>query len=138
MIGFAASFTFLSFSLKTLPLSAAYATWAGTGTALTAAIGYFIFQEPFNLKTLIGLVLIICGVFCSIQSMLTPQTKRLSSRSKSNPLWRRQSLGLIQWRHCPEPPLISYRMSPPFQPVFRQVVPLFPPLLSEGGSEVCE
>ncbi|WP_195258020.1 SMR family multidrug efflux transporter EbrB [Bacillus paralicheniformis] len=63
MIGFAASFTFLSFSLKTLPLSAAYATWAGTGTALTAAIGYFIFQEPFNLKTLIGLVLIICGVF---------------------------------------------------------------------------
>lgn len=63
MIGFAASFTFLSFSLKTLPLSAAYATWAGTGTALTAAIGYFIFQEPFNLKTLIGLVLIIGGVF---------------------------------------------------------------------------
>ncbi|TWJ40428.1 hypothetical protein CHCC20441_3734 [Bacillus licheniformis] len=30
---------------------------------MTAAIGHFIFQEPFNLKTLIGLTLIIGGVF---------------------------------------------------------------------------
>ncbi|MFN2747210.1 MULTISPECIES: SMR family multidrug efflux transporter EbrB [Bacillus] len=62
VIGFAASFTFLSFSLKTLSLSAAYATWAGTGTALTAAIGYFMFNEPFSIKTMFGLILIIGGV----------------------------------------------------------------------------
>ncbi|MFT0803504.1 multidrug efflux SMR transporter [Bacillus swezeyi] len=61
--GFAASFTFLSFSLKTMSLSSAYATWAGTGTALTAAIGYFMFNEPFSMKTLFGLILIIGGVF---------------------------------------------------------------------------
>ncbi|MEC3609468.1 DMT family transporter [Bacillus glycinifermentans] len=63
VIGFASSFTFLSFSLKTLALSSAYATWAGTGTALTAGIGYFLFNEPFNTKTVIGLVLVIYGVF---------------------------------------------------------------------------
>lgn len=63
VIGFASSFTFLSFSLKTIPLSSAYATWAGTGTALTAAIGCLLFHEPFSLKTIIGLVLVIGGVY---------------------------------------------------------------------------
>ncbi|CAH1202756.1 Multidrug resistance protein EbrB [Paenibacillus plantiphilus] len=62
MTGFAITFYFLSISLKTIPLSLAYAIWAGAGTALTALIGILIWGEPFSVYTAAGLVLIIGGV----------------------------------------------------------------------------
>lgn len=49
-------------SLKTLPLSLAYAIWSGVGTALTALIGVLVWNEPFNILTFIGLVMIVGGV----------------------------------------------------------------------------
>lgn len=61
-IGFGVAFFCLSLSLKTLPLSLAYAIWAGVGTAFTAVIGVMIWEEPFNLATAMGILLIIGGV----------------------------------------------------------------------------
>ncbi|CAM5780218.1 MULTISPECIES: DMT family transporter [Brevibacillus] len=61
-IGFLASFTCLSFALKTIPLSTAYATWSGVGTALTALIGVFAFQESLSLIKVVALVLVIVGI----------------------------------------------------------------------------
>ncbi|ELD3651666.1 quaternary ammonium compound efflux SMR transporter BcrC [Listeria innocua] len=61
-IGFFIAFYTLSLSLKTLPLSLAYAIWSGGGTALTALIGVLVWNEPFNILTFIGLVMIVGGV----------------------------------------------------------------------------
>ncbi|GAB6926480.1 multidrug efflux SMR transporter subunit EbrB [Paenibacillus sp. JCM 10914] len=61
-VGFLASFAFLSLSLKTIPLSTAYATWAGVGTALTALIGVVVFQESLGFLKAVALVLIIAGI----------------------------------------------------------------------------
>jgi multidrug transporter EmrE-like cation transporter len=33
-----------------LDLSAAYATWSGVGTALTAIVGFFVFKEAMTVK----------------------------------------------------------------------------------------
>jgi multidrug resistance protein EbrB len=62
MVGFGLAFYCLSLCLKTVPLSLAYAVWSGVGTALTALIGVLIWKDPFNMATLVGLVLIIGGV----------------------------------------------------------------------------
>ncbi|WP_019240997.1 MULTISPECIES: DMT family transporter [Bacillus] len=60
--GFFIAFFCLSLCLKTVPLSLAYAIWAGIGTALTALIGVLIWNEPFSFATLSGLLFIIGGV----------------------------------------------------------------------------
>lgn len=62
MIGFGIAFYSLSVCLKTIPLSLAYAIWSGIGTALTALIGVLLWNEPFSITTIGGLVLIIGGV----------------------------------------------------------------------------
>lgn len=56
------AFYCLSLALSTIPLGTAYAIWSGVGTALTALIGVIIYKEKFNLKKLLGLILIIGGV----------------------------------------------------------------------------
>lgn len=63
IVGFSLAFLSLSFALKTIPLSSAYATWSGLGTALTALIGVFLFQENFNLFKVLGLCLVITGIY---------------------------------------------------------------------------
>lgn len=50
VFGYGSAFYFFSKSLTYLPLNLAYATWAGLGTSLTK-------------RSLLGLVLIVCGVF---------------------------------------------------------------------------
>ncbi|MBK3495241.1 multidrug efflux SMR transporter [Viridibacillus sp. YIM B01967] len=62
IIGFGLAFYCLSICLKTIPLSLAYAIWAGVGTAITAVIGILLWQDPFSIMTLLGLILIIGGV----------------------------------------------------------------------------
>lgn len=44
--GYGLAFYFLSLSLKTVPLSLAYAVWAGVGTAAIALIGAFSSGRP--------------------------------------------------------------------------------------------
>lgn len=62
LIGFGVSFFSLSLSLKSLPLSLAYAIWSGVGTVVTAIIGTLLWKDPFSVVTLAGILLIIGGV----------------------------------------------------------------------------
>lgn len=62
VLGFLLSFVFLGLSLNGLPLSTAYAIWAGLGTAFTALIGIIVFHEAVDLVKIIALLLIIVGV----------------------------------------------------------------------------
>lgn len=62
IIGFLASFILLGLSLNGLPLSSAYAIWAGLGTALTAATGAVFFNEDLSFLKVLALLLIIAGV----------------------------------------------------------------------------
>lgn len=61
--GFLISFVFLGFSLKGMPLSNAYAIWAGVGTAFTAIIGIVVFNEPIVFLKTVALLFVIVGVF---------------------------------------------------------------------------
>ncbi|AFJ61886.1 small multidrug efflux transporter [Bacillus velezensis UCMB5036] len=79
--GIGASFMFLSFSLKSLDLSAAYATWSGVGTALTAIVGFFVFKEAMTVKMMIGLVLVITGVILLNRSKSQKAKKNQTARS---------------------------------------------------------
>ncbi|MEI7555638.1 multidrug efflux SMR transporter [Candidatus Chlorohelix sp.] len=56
------SFTVMSFALKEIDVSVAYAIWSAMGTALIATIGILWFNEPLNALKLISLTLIIAGV----------------------------------------------------------------------------
>ena len=59
---YAASFVALTFALKKIDLSIAYAIWAGAGTALITAIGILWFKEPATAIKLLSILLIIAGV----------------------------------------------------------------------------
>lgn len=56
------SFVLLSFTLKRLEVSVAYAIWSGVGTALIATIGILWFKEPLTAIKIGSLLLIILGV----------------------------------------------------------------------------
>ncbi|MFY9140362.1 MAG: multidrug efflux SMR transporter [Thermacetogeniaceae bacterium] len=60
--GYLASFYFLGMSLKSIPLSSAYAIWSGLGTAFTAAIGVVLFHEEISLLKALAVFFIIVGV----------------------------------------------------------------------------
>ncbi|MEC0229502.1 DMT family transporter [Paenibacillus alba] len=62
IFGFGIAFYFFSISLRTLPLSLAYAIWSGVGTALTALIGILVWGDAFSLMTFCGIIFIIGGV----------------------------------------------------------------------------
>ncbi|CAG7599536.1 Multidrug resistance protein EbrA [Paenibacillus solanacearum] len=62
VIGFGLAFYSLSRSLRTVPLSLAYAIWSGVGTVLTALIGVAIWDEAFGVYTMIGIAAIVGGV----------------------------------------------------------------------------
>jgi small multidrug resistance pump len=61
-IFYSLSFTFLTFSLKRLELSLAYAVWSGLGTSLIALIGVQFFHEPMTLVKAVSLLFIILGI----------------------------------------------------------------------------
>ena len=56
------SLTALTFALKKIDMSVAYAIWAGVGVALITAIGVFYFKEPLTLIKAVSVILIIAGV----------------------------------------------------------------------------
>ncbi|BAQ11092.1 multidrug efflux SMR transporter [Sporosarcina sp. FSL W7-1349] len=62
IIAFVSCFFFLSLSLKTIPLNAAYAIWSGIGVVATAIISVLIWNEKINMASIIGIVLILAGV----------------------------------------------------------------------------
>lgn len=62
VVGYLASFACLGLALKGLPVSTAYAIWAGVGTALVAVIGMVFLSEPANLVKYASIALIVIGV----------------------------------------------------------------------------
>lgn len=62
VVGYGTAFYFLSLTLQSIAIGTAYAIWAGVGTALTAVIGIVFYKELFNLKKMMGILLIIAGV----------------------------------------------------------------------------
>ncbi len=56
------SFTMLTFALKKLDISVAYAIWSGVGTALVVIIGILWFKEPMTVIKIASVGLIILGV----------------------------------------------------------------------------
>lgn len=59
---YAGSFTALTFCVKHMQVSIAYAVWSGLGTLLIAIIGALFFKEPLTLVKMVSLVMIIAGV----------------------------------------------------------------------------
>ncbi|MFP7493055.1 multidrug efflux SMR transporter [Terribacillus saccharophilus] len=78
VIGYLGAFLFLSFTLKSMSLSTAYATWSGAGTALTAMIGIWFFGESASLMKFGGLLLVIIGLV-----LLNTQHKEAKEREAS-------------------------------------------------------
>ncbi|MDC0832783.1 Ethidium bromide-methyl viologen resistance protein EmrE [Geitlerinema sp. FC II] len=70
VLGYASSFSLLSKALKYVPLSIAYAIWAGLGTALVAMTGVWLFKEPFTQFHILGIGLIVAGV--AVLNLLAP------------------------------------------------------------------
>lgn len=56
------SFTALTFALKKIDLSIAYAVWSGIGTAVIAVIGFTWFRESMTALKVVSIGLIIAGV----------------------------------------------------------------------------
>ncbi len=52
----------LTFALKKIDVSVAYAGWSGLGTTLIALIGFFYFKEPSSVIKILSIGLIIIGV----------------------------------------------------------------------------
>lgn len=52
----------LTMALKTIPVSLAYALWAGIGTATIAIIGFVFFKELVTPMKVTALLLIVLGV----------------------------------------------------------------------------
>jgi len=61
-VGYLLSFVLLAQTLKSVPVSVAYAIWSGAGTAVIAAIGMTLLGEPVSLLKIGGIALIIAGV----------------------------------------------------------------------------
>lgn len=59
---YVASFVALTFALRKIEVSVAYAIWAGVGTALIAVIGILYFREAASPLKFISILLIIIGV----------------------------------------------------------------------------
>lgn len=62
LAGYALSIWLLARVVETVPVSVAYAVWSGAGTALVAAIGFFLLGEQMGPARLAGLVAIVLGV----------------------------------------------------------------------------
>jgi small multidrug resistance pump len=62
-VSYIACFYFMSLSLKTIPLGIVYAVWAGVGIVLIALISVFIFKQSLDMPAIVGIALIVAGVF---------------------------------------------------------------------------
>jgi len=59
---YAASFVALTFAIKKIEISVAYAVWSGVGTALIALIGILYFKEAATMLKFASIFLIVAGV----------------------------------------------------------------------------
>ena len=62
MVGYGASFYFLSLVLRTIPVGVAYAVWAGLGIVLITIVGAVLYDQKMDMPAVLGIGLIISGV----------------------------------------------------------------------------
>lgn len=60
--GYAASIWMLAIVVRSMPVSVAYAIWAGVGTAAVAVIGFAFLGESMNWLKAASLTMIVLGV----------------------------------------------------------------------------
>ncbi|NHC42821.1 multidrug efflux SMR transporter [Bacillus sp. MM2020_1] len=58
-IGFGASFMFLSYAMKTLPMGTAYAIWTGIGASGGAILGMLLYGESKDWKRLVFISMVL-------------------------------------------------------------------------------
>jgi small multidrug resistance pump len=63
VVGYGLAFYLLSLTLEELPVGVVYATWAALGIVGIAAIGVVAFDESLDGPAVIGILLILGGVF---------------------------------------------------------------------------
>ncbi len=61
-LGYIICFSFLSFALKKIDISVAYAIWSAAGIVILTVIGALVFDEHINAIKLISIIFIIVGV----------------------------------------------------------------------------
>lgn len=61
--GYAVAFYLLSLALRSIPVGTAYAIWAGLGIVLVAAAGWLVFGQKLDVWGVVGMALIVSGVF---------------------------------------------------------------------------
>jgi small multidrug resistance pump len=62
MLGYGVSIWLLTVVVRTMPVSVAYAIWAGAGTALVAVVGFLFLDEPMTWVKALSLAMIVGGV----------------------------------------------------------------------------
>lgn len=63
VVGYGLAFYCLALVLRTIPVGIAYAVWAGTGVALMALVGWLVYGQRLDVPGIIGILLIVAGVF---------------------------------------------------------------------------
>lgn len=63
ILAYVVCFYFFSQALKYFPLGVAYAVWGGLGIVLTAIISATIFKHKMDFPAILGIILIVSGVF---------------------------------------------------------------------------
>lgn len=59
VLGFGASFIFLAYAMKTLPMGTAYAIWTGIGASGGAILGMILYGEPKDWKRLLFIAIVL-------------------------------------------------------------------------------
>lgn len=55
-------FILLSFALRSIPISTAYAVWTGIGVVGTALIGMMVLGEPRSVVKILSVLMIVIGI----------------------------------------------------------------------------
>ncbi|WP_404290032.1 DMT family transporter [Microvirga sp. RSM25] len=62
IVGYGLAFYCLSLTMRTIPISVAYAIWSGVGIVLIALVGLLFYRQSLDAPALIGMALILAGV----------------------------------------------------------------------------
>jgi len=57
------SFYLITFVVDKIPIAIVYATWSGLGVFTIAILGYVFFKQTLSWQSVLGLFLIVIGVF---------------------------------------------------------------------------
>ena len=62
VVGYALAFTFLSQTIKVIPVGITYAVWSGFGIVLVSFSSWLLYGQKLDPPALVGISLIIAGV----------------------------------------------------------------------------